>query len=55
MAFAPAAQFPAPHTWTAIMIDSDLPSASIAESAKHLLASKHPEMIVNCRSFEAAV
>jgi predicted permease len=55
MAFAPAAQFPDQRPWTAIMIHTNLPAAVAAESVKHRIADKHPEIIVECRSFEARI
>jgi predicted permease len=55
MAFAPDSQFPDPRPWTAIMIHSDLPAASVAESVKRRIAAPHPEIIVGCRSFESRI
>ena len=53
--FAPAAQFPDPRPWTAIMIHTTLPAATAAESVKRRIASSHPEIILECRSFEARI
>jgi predicted permease len=55
MAIAPASQFPNPRPWTAIMIHSNLSAATAAESVKRRIASKHPEIIVGCRSFESRI
>jgi predicted permease len=55
MVFAPALQFPHPGPWTAMMIRSSLPSAAIADAVKSRLGSKHPEMVIGCRSFETRI
>jgi predicted permease len=55
MAFAPAAQFPAPHPWTAIMIHSSLPAEKIENEVARVLADKHPEMSVQVRSFQGLI
>jgi predicted permease len=55
MAFAPAAQFPDPRPWTSIMIHSDLPAATVAESVRRRIGGTHPEIIVECLSFESRI
>jgi ABC-type antimicrobial peptide transport system permease subunit len=55
IAFGPAAQFPDPRPWTTIMIHSDLPVATVAESVKRRIAGTHPEIIVEYRSFQGRI
>jgi len=51
MVFAPAAQYPAPDNWTALMVYSNLAPAAI----KNVLLSKHPEMVVDCTNFQTSI
>ena len=55
IAFAPATQFPDPRPWTTIMIHTTLPAAIAGESVKRRVAGSHPEIIVECRSFESRI
>ncbi len=52
MIFAPASQFPAEGPWTAMMIQSNLPPAVVADSLKRRIAEKHPEIILRCNAFD---
>jgi len=55
MTFAPAAQFPSPHPWTAIMIHASMPPEEIANEVGRVLATKHPEMAVQLSSFQGLI
>jgi predicted permease len=55
MTFAPAAQFPSPEPWTAVMIHSNLPPETVIGSVKRMVASSHPEMILQGRSFQGQI
>jgi predicted permease len=51
MLFAPAAQFPEPAPWTALVIYSNLAPAAI----KNALLREHPEMVVDCTDFQTQI
>jgi predicted permease len=55
MAFAPASQYPADGSWTAMMIRSNLPQAVLADSLKRRVAEKHPDIIFRCNAFDAEI
>jgi predicted permease len=55
MTFAPAAQFPSPEPWTAVMIHSNLPRETVIGSVKRVIAASHPEMILQGRSFQGQI
>lgn len=55
MVFAPYAQFPDQKPWMQMMIHSTLPPAVLAESVKHRIAEKHPEVIARFRGFQEQI
>jgi predicted permease len=55
MTFAPAAQFPSPHPWTAMVIYSKQPAAAVIASVKRNIASRHPEIFAQFRVFETQI
>ncbi len=55
MVFAPASQFPNQQPWTALMIRSNLPPATVIDSVKRRIAEKHPEIYGNYRVFETQI
>jgi ABC-type antimicrobial peptide transport system permease subunit len=55
MTFAPAAQFPNQRPWTAIMVRSNLTPAVAKESVKRGITQKHPEIIVQCATFQTQI
>ncbi len=55
MIFAPASQYPADGPWTAMMIRSNLPQAVLADSLRHRIAEKHPDIIFRCNAFDAEI
>jgi predicted permease len=55
MTFAPASQYPADGTWTAMMIRSNLPQTVLADSLKRRIAEKHPDVIFRCNAFDAEI
>jgi predicted permease len=52
MTFAPATQFPNQGPWTAMMIRSGLPSATVIDSVKNRIAQKHPAMSIQGSNFK---
>jgi len=55
MVFAPAAQFPNPRPWVAMMIQSNLPPAAAINSVKRRLAEKHPEIIAQFGTYQSQI
>jgi predicted permease len=55
MTFAPASQFPNQRPWTAIMVRSNLTPAVAKESVKRGITQKHPEIIVQCATFQTQI
>ncbi|HEX4771994.1 MAG TPA: ABC transporter permease [Bryobacteraceae bacterium] len=55
MVLAPALQFPNPVPWTAMMIRSGLTTTAAGEAVKSRILSNHPEIIMECRSFETRI
>jgi predicted permease len=49
---APSAQLPSPGPGTAMTIYSNLPAPVLADSVKRRIAEKHPEIVVQCRTFQ---
>jgi ABC-type antimicrobial peptide transport system permease subunit len=45
MAFAPAAQYPAPKPWTMMVIHSSAPSTTVIHEVKAKLGETHPEIV----------
>jgi predicted permease len=55
MVFAPYAQFPNQGPWMQMMIWSKLPTATVTEAVKRLLAEKHPDLITEFRGFQQQI
>ena len=55
MTFAPDSQLPAQRPWTAIMIHASGASPVIENAVKRRIAERHPEVIVQMRSFKAQI
>ncbi|HTZ47613.1 MAG TPA: ABC transporter permease [Verrucomicrobiae bacterium] len=55
MAFAPATQCPSPGPWTAVMIHSNIPTATVAAAAKARLKEKYPDVLAEFFDFQAGI
>lgn len=55
MTFAPAPQCPNQGPWTSVMIHSNLSSAAITAAAKHRLAKKHPDIVMQFADFQLEI
>jgi predicted permease len=52
MTFVPAAQYPDPGPWTAVMIYSNAPPAIAMSTVKRTVAEKHPEIVTTGGDFQ---
>jgi predicted permease len=52
---APSTQFPAPGPGVAMMIHANLPPEIAADSVKRRIAEKHPEIVVQCQTYQTQI
>jgi predicted permease len=55
MTFVPASQYPISGPWTAFMIHSNSPSASVMNFVRRRIAASHPEIVVDVEDFQLSI